>query len=185
MLATFLCCHICSPNISPFESHCNLIICNLTLLPFHGPDGMAEWLRCETGLNGRLQWTLGSWIWILFKSGLSSHPAWSGQVPWSIFINVRDCLLFYINRLMLLVITCQYKQINFTLHWQIHKIQCVTTLFQISCYVSHQSHTPLNWSYIFQFIIPLVCWTDPIQPFVQTWYNRYQVSSNFRKNFFA
>ena len=39
-------------------------------------------------------------------------------VPWSLFINVRDCLLFYNSRnslrLVLLVITCEYKQINFT-----------------------------------------------------------------------
>ena len=50
---------------------------------------------------------------------LSNHPAWSGRVPRSLFINVRDCLLFYHShnslRLVLLIITCEYKQINFTL----------------------------------------------------------------------
>ncbi len=34
-------------------------------------------------------------------------------------------------------------------------------------------------------IIPLVCQTDPIQPFVQTKYNRYRVSRFFEHFFFA
>ncbi len=75
---------------------------------------MAEWLRHETsepGVTGSIQ--------LKPLTVLSSHPAWSGRVPWSPFINMRDCLLFYnspnSHRLVLLVITCEYKQINFTL----------------------------------------------------------------------
>ena len=82
---------------------------------YQAPDGMAEWLRRETSKPGILGSNSAQ------VSDCPNHPAWSGRVPWSLCINVRDYLLFYNScnslRLMLLVITCKYKQINFTFYF--------------------------------------------------------------------
>ncbi len=45
--------------------------------------------------------------------------------------------------------------------------------------------TQLSLDYYSTFIIPLVCRTDPIQPFVQTRYNRYRVNRFLEFFYFA
>ncbi len=56
---------------------------------------MAECSKALVRLVARFRMVLRSWVRVLAKPWTVEPSNLSGRVPWSPYINVRDCLLLY------------------------------------------------------------------------------------------